>query len=317
MNPPLTADYLEQLRRGLEQGSKGNVEEPRQEIHNVVLAGSGSWGIAARVVEAILADQLLVPVVCIVNGKLPAFVNDCTLCVILSEPGSEHEWAEFITKAIQSNACIISFGEVQNVAQLAAYKQFVSVPMPLEFTRQFSTIGYTSTQLLTVLKQQELISEGFIAQVRSAIALIDNREYFIQDGAENLALGLKDKWPVLYGDETFGAVLQWFQYQINRIGKQQVHVRTFPEIAAAEIHAWKHPKSLLLDTMIVLLTTKFDHPLAKQTIDAIRAGIVPQSGGIAEVMLLYGESFLEQTLYVLHLFDWAAYFLAKENQENL
>lgn len=314
MNPPLTADYLEQLRRGLEQE---NVEEPRQEIRNVVLAGSGSWGIAACVVKAILADQLQVPVVCVANGKLPAFVNEFTLCVIVSEPGSEHELAEFITKAIQTNACVISFGEVKGLAQLSAYQRFVSVAIPLEFTLQFSTIGYTIIQLLVFLRQQELISEGVIPQVQSAIALIDKREYFIQDGAENLALGLKDKWPVLYGDETFGAVLQWFQYQINRIGKQQAHVRTFPEIAAAEIHAWKHPKSLLLDTMIVLLTTKFDHPLAKQMIDAIRTEIVPQSGGIAEVMLLYGESFLEQTLYALHLFDWTAYFLAKENQEDL
>ncbi|MDJ1491971.1 bifunctional phosphoglucose/phosphomannose isomerase [Cytophagaceae bacterium DM2B3-1] len=309
----LLKGYLDQLRRGLELGKDLVVKPPVKDIRNVVIAGMGASGTAASIVQSVTADRIQIPVVLIQSYDLPAFVNEHTLFIASSFSGTTEEVISTLTQAIDRNATIACLTTGGKLLEIAQQNGLTITKIPFTEPHSKACIGYSVIQLLFLLKQYSLISDWFIPQIEAAIELIDEREYFIDDGAKNVAEFLKGKLPVIYGDEKFGPVLHWLQQQINTIGKQFAHTNLIPELNHNEIEGWVHPATLLENTMIVMLTTTLDHPRIQLRIDETRQIIYKHSAGIIEVILLYGNSLLEQMLYAINLFDWISFYLAKEN----
>lgn len=312
----LLKGYLDQLRRGVELGKDLVVKPPVTEIRNIVIAGMGASGTAASIVQSVTADSIPIPVVLLQRYDLPAFVNEHTLFIASSFSGTTEEVISTLTQAIDRNAtiaCITTGGKLLEIAQ---QKGLTIAKIPFEESHSRVFIGYSVTQLLFLLKHYDLISDWFIPQIEAAIELIDEREYFIDDGAKNVAEFLKGKLPVIYGDAKFGPVLYWLQQQINTTGKQFAHANLIPELNHNEIEGWVNPATMLENVMIVMLTTTLDHPRNQLRIDATRQIIYKHSAGIIEVVLLYGSSLLEQMLYAINLFDWISFYLAKENNVN-
>ncbi|MDJ1473132.1 bifunctional phosphoglucose/phosphomannose isomerase [Xanthocytophaga flava] len=309
----LLKGYLDQLRRGLELGKDLVVKPPVKEIRNVVIAGMGASGTGASIVHSVTADSIQIPVVLIQSYDLPAFVNEHTLFIASSFSGTTEEVISTLTQAIVRNATIVCLTTGGKLLEIAQQNGLTIAKIPFKEPHSRAFIGYSVIQLLFLLKQYSLISDWFIPQIEAAIELIDEREYFIDDGAKNVAEFLKGKLPVMYGDAKFGPVLHWLQQQINTTSKQFAHTNLIPELNHNEIEGWMHPATLLESTMIVMLTTTLDHPRIQLRIDETRQIIYKHSAGIIEVILLYGNSLLEQMLYAINLFDWISFYLAKEN----
>jgi|GEM_PF-2389791 len=316
MMQSLLEGYIGQLRQGLTMGLTLPITPPQKEIRHVILVTLGGSGVEANIVQELVVDEITVPLIVTNSYQMPAFVGEHTLFIVIALGEYQPvEWA-MVETALSRKALAVLVTNQTKLLEEAQNKRLVLVNVPETAPHSDFLTGYVIVQVLFLLKFQGLISDRFMPQLSAAIDLLDEREYFLQDGAENLAWSLKDKLPILYGDARFEPVLQRFVQQINAVGKHLAYVNTFPKVTYHEIEGWVYPEFLLEKTMIVMLTTRFDHPEVKKQIEASRPLIVPQSGGIAEVMLLHGDSLLEQMLYAIHLFDWTAFFLSKEHNTD-
>ena len=316
MMQQLIENFTDQLRDGLEAGGKMHVLPASRDIRNVVVAGLGGSGMAAELVQAVVSGEMKVPMTIIKSYDLPAFVDAHTLFIASSFSGNTEETLAVMEQVAQRNATTVCLTAGGKLAGMARANNFTLVPIPGGISVPKAFAMYNFIQLLFILKNYGLVSDQFIGQLHAAIELIEEREDFIREGAQSMAAGLKGKLPVLYGDAKFMPVLLRFQQQLNENAKQLAHVNVFPEMNHNELTGWVHPEPVLLNTMVVLLTTEFDHPRVKLRIDLCRPLIGRRSGGTTEVFLRFGKSFLEQCVYAVHLFDWTSFYLAQENNAD-
>lgn len=324
MTRPFLESYLVQLRRGLAWCEQQPMAMPPRQIRNVVLVGTGDEATAAEIVAGWAVRESAVPVSVWQSSRLPAFVGPHTLVIAVSFSGDDVETNEAAKEAVQRGAmlaCVTGGGFLLNFAQNATSASggnpvlaVAEVPGLGHFP--LPPIAYLLIQLCALLQRFGVLSQNMTAEWQQAVALFDKREYFIQDGAENLALGLGRKLPVVYADAAFGAVLRRFQQQLSRQCQQLAHVNVFPEPGRAELSAWRHPEDTLTHTTVVLLTTPADSPETTQCMETVRQKVVPASGGVAEVRLTHGTTLLDLSLYAVCLFDWAAFFLARDNENR-
>lgn len=312
----LIENFTQRLRLSLEKGKEIHPVPVSTEIRNVVVAGLGSAGVAAELVQSLVWEEMAVPMT-IIGHEIPAFVNAHTLFITISLSGDSAEVLSAVGKAFAQKATVACITRGGQLAELAQQRNATLAHLSGDTTHEKAFVEDMLTQLLFVLQRYGLISDAFVGQLQAAIEIIGEREHFIREGAENMAAGLHGKLPVLYGDARFLPVLRHFQQQLNENSRQFAHTNAFPEINHAEMRGWKHPEDILRETMVVMLQTGFDQPHTKTHMETAHPLILPQSGGVTEVILRYGNSFLTQAVYAIHLFDWTSFYLAQENKEAL
>ncbi len=312
----LIEDFPDQLRRAIKVGEKIKFVPTQKEIRNIVISALGGSGIGAGLVETLVFDEIKVPITIIKSYDIPACVTEHTLFIASSFSGNTEETLAAIEKVFDRRATIACITAGGKLLEMADTYNFTLAHMPSEAPSPRSFLGYNFVQLLFILKNYGLISSTFVDQLNAAANLLEERQERIKEGAQNMAAGLHGKLPVLYGDARFMPVLVRFQQQINENSKQLAHVNVYPEMNHNELSGWQHPGSILRDMMVVMLTTRYDHPRVKTRMEITRPMIVPKSGGVIEVVLQYGESLLEQCLYAIHLFDWTSWYLSVENKAD-
>jgi glucose/mannose-6-phosphate isomerase len=310
-------DFSKQLRKGLDLGPQLNAVPLMHEIRTVVIAASGSAGIAAHLVESIVFDQLPVPVTILKSYEVPAFVNQHTLFIAISFSGDTEETLAAVNQALHQQAmvgCITSGGKLLQVAQNKGLTQAL---IPTNITDSRTSLALDFIFLLYLLKAYGLINDSFVEQVKAVAELIDDREETIRKGAKSLAQALVGKLPILYGDSKIYPALVRFQQQLNENARQLAHINVIPEMNHSELTGWLKPETIVSATVLVLPLTDFDHPRVKLRIDICRPVFARKADAVAEVMITYGKSLLEQLLYLIHLFDWASFYLAEFNQVDV
>jgi glucose/mannose-6-phosphate isomerase len=149
--------------------------------------------------------------------------------------------------------------------------------------------------------------------LEKAAKLIDDREEVIREGAMDLARALAGRLPVLYADEAFYPAVLHFRRQLNLLARQLAHLNVYPALNHDELAAWEHPAPIIDQTVLVQVQTPLDHPRVKRRMDICRPLYAPKADKVVEIGVRFGDSLLEQSLYVMHLFDWAAFYLAGLN----
>jgi glucose/mannose-6-phosphate isomerase len=118
---------------------------------------------------------------------------------------------------------------------------------------------------------------------------------------------------VLYADEAFYPAVLHFRRQLNLLARQLAHLNVYPALNHDELAAWEHPAPIVDQAVLVQVQTPFDHPRVKRRMDICRPLLAPKADKAVEIGIRFGDSLLEQSLYVMHLFDWAAFYLAGLN----
>jgi glucose/mannose-6-phosphate isomerase len=265
-------------------------------------------------VQAIVSDEARVPVMVAVGYTLPAFVCNRTLVIALSQSGTHHEVLSVTEEAIAKNAviaCITGSGPLLNVAR---EKNCFLASVPPNPASPEEWRIHAVVQLLFLLHQYGIIGNSFLPRLEKAIKLIDERESIIREGAKDLADAIAGRMTVLYGSTRLYPVMLHFRQQINRLARQLAHVNVFPATNYDEVAAWEHPAALIDQSVVIFFESEFDHPKVKRSIDICRPIFSEKTDAIVEVTMRYGDSFTEQCIYMIHLADWAAFYLSSLNQ---
>lgn len=309
----LLEGFSKQLHMALEVGEHIAVTAPKHEIRNIIIAGLGGSGIGGTLAEAVVYDDLKVPVTIAKAYDTPKFVNKHTLFVACSFSGNTEETLAGIENALAAGAKVVGIttgGKLEQVAKKSGFDLIMFEGLAA-CPRQH--LPYSLTLLLLTLKAYGLCTMDIEGQAKSAAGIIDANYDAVLEEATTLAGKLKNRFPILYSDSKLGGLTVRAQQQINENSKQLAHTNVFPEMNHNELVGWEKLEGILAQTVVLMFRTNLEHPRVKVRLDLCTDIFAKKA---AEVITLQpkGESLFEQVLYYANLTDWMSFFLAEMNE---
>lgn len=288
--------------------------EPLESAPSVVfITGTGASGIAADMTAAVLSDEIDVPVLSNHGGRLPKFIGENALVIVVDYAGKSSMQARNLRDAKARGTqviCVSSGGKLLEAASRDGIKT-VKIPPGQPYR---SAIGYLFVPIVTVIEKLG-ISSGLVEKLSSAIKLMKNvREQLrvenptTRNSAKQTAHALVEKLPVIYGAPGYREVIadRW-KSQINANSKCLACVGRFPDAAEGDISGLEFVEKQCRNTAIIMLKDSND-----------RSEITDLMNASAEVLAKFdvmeidikGNTIIEKLLYGVYFGDFVSCYLA-------
>ncbi|MBD0254911.1 MAG: hypothetical protein ICV83_04255 [Cytophagales bacterium] len=309
----LIEGFSGRLREGAALLRQVPAAPPARDVRHVVVGAHGDARTAAELAKALTAAELPVPLWVLGDYRLPAFVNEHTLFIAASLSGDAEEVLALAEQAGDRRAMISCLAGGGRLAQVARERGYPLAGLPPSLPGEGYAAAGLLVGLLGGLHGYGLAGDAFAGPLEKAAKLIDDREEVIREGAMDLARALAGRLPVLYADEALYPTVLHFRRQLNLLARQLAHLNVYPALNHDELAAWEHPAPIVDQAVLVQVQTPFDHPRVKRRMDICRPRYAPKADKVVEIGIRFGDTLLEQSLYAMHLFDWAAFYLAGLN----
>lgn len=300
------------MRQAMEIGERATVTFSGPKYSNIVFSGMGGSGICGNLAQAYVADKLRVPVLVNKGYGLPAFIGPSTLFIASSFSGNTAETIAGVREAMEADASVGFVSSGGELLRIARQNNMPHLVVPAAIKQPRAGLGYVLVQQLYLLHYAGLLDATFKTELSQSITLLEEQLGSIKVQASALASAFHAKLPIIYASDRFEAVAVRFQQQLNANAKQLAHVNVFPEVGHNEVAGWHHPEELFGRLAVLYIKTAYDSPRAKLRMDLAKPLLQRQVQGILEVEAM-GATFLEQALYLIHLFDWVSVYLADLN----
>jgi len=305
-------DLPNQLKDALKVSADIRLTSSENDIYSIVICGLGGSGIGGAIVQAIVQDEIKIPILTVNTYDVPEFVGPNTLVICSSFSGNTEETISAYHQAKDKGAkicCITAGGKLRFLADtnnddLAILPHHISSPR--------ANIGYSVVQLLFVLEGYKFISNSFKIELSNAVKLLEKEQDNIVIKAKEIATHYRDHLLIFYSDDRFNAVATRNQQQMNENAKHLCHVNRFPEFNHNELVGWRNPKKILHGSVVTYFKTDFDHPRTLLRMDICKPILEKECAKLIEVKAI-GASFIEQVYYTIHLFDFVSCNLAELN----
>jgi len=311
-----TKKYIEsftrQLSDALKIGQSLDLERPGSDIRNIVIAGMGSSGISANLVESLTFGRIPIPITVCKSYNIPQFVSPHTLFIACSYSGDAEETVAALNKALLKRAQVIAVASGGKLLEICKEYNLYYIQLPGGSDSPRAMLAYNMNALFYILYHTNLIGAAFIKETENAIEFLDRGEKGIQSEAELIAKRLKGKLPMIYCDNRLQAMAMRFQQQLNENAKHLAHVNTFPEMNHNELVGWHFPESIMPVLQPIYLYSDHDHERVERRMELCRDYFEKKSNTVIDI-IGEGASLLEQYYYLIHLTDWISFYLAKEN----
>ncbi|HEY3672478.1 MAG TPA: bifunctional phosphoglucose/phosphomannose isomerase [Acidimicrobiia bacterium] len=286
----------------------------------VVTLGMGGSGIAGNMLQAVGTATLPVPVTVLKHYRTPAFVNDRTLAFALSYSGDTEETIEMARGALAAGATLVVISSGGELARLARESGSLHVPCPDDILMPRLALGALVAPLFVVLFRMGMLPEAHAGLLRAQEQLARRRDQCTPsvEGARNPARELARKIgrtiPIVYGTGGLGGVaaLRWKQ-SVNENAKAPAFWNEYPELDHNEVCGWgQHGDVTRQVFTLVELRHGLEHPRLEARAVATRELI---EEALVQVLTVEaeGEGRLAQLLDLVHVGDWASYYLALDN----
>ncbi len=309
----LIQGFPAQLAEALEIAANAKLNKAKAPIHNIVIAGMGGSGIGGSLIKSFTSEEVSVPIDVCKSYDIPAYINGNTLFIACSFSGNTEETLSAVEKAKAKGAQIVAITSGGKMAQFVAANGYDSISIPGRSNSPRASIGYSFVQLFLILNHHGLTPTTHFDEIKASAELLEKESADIHAKAVQLTSFFKDKLPILYGDTRLEAVLVRTQQQIAENSKQLSHVNIIPEMNHNELVGWKYPDVVFENAATVLLRTNYDHPRTKIRMDVCKNIFEKVAGQVMEIQAK-GNSFVEQSIYLINLLDWVSFYLAEANQ---
>ncbi len=307
----LVEAFPNHLREALSIGRSAQLKPSSQPIANVVISGLGGSGIGGKIVSQWVTEIVSVPILCTNDYVLPEFVGNQTLVIISSYSGDTEETVAALNEAERRGAqiaCITSGGKIAARAKEKGYN-LIQIPGG---NPPRSMFGYSSVQLLFVLKAYGFIDSYFENQVERAIALIESESDAIRANSRAIAEKIVSRIPILYSEAQYeGVAIRWRQ-QINENSKMLCWHHVFPEMNHNELVGWTGGDNRVA---VLILRNEDDHKRSQLRMELCKKLMAEKCDTILEIWSK-GASRIERGFYLIHLGDWLSIDLAELRQED-
>jgi glucose/mannose-6-phosphate isomerase len=314
----LLSSFPGQLR-GAARTSPGLSLPPPDSIHNVIVTGMGGSAIGGDVARAAVLDDARVPIFVNRDYLLPAFAGRASLVIASSYSGNTEETLQAYSAARRmgsSVACITSGGRLAAMAR-ADCQPLLLIPGGLP---PRAALGHSVAAILSVLQSAGLVKDVG-APLKEAADLLEGLALRYgadtpeeRNPAKTIARLLHGRVVAVYAS---GRILEAAAYrwrcQIEENAKNLALHHTLPEMNHNELVGWEWPAEQLKGIGVVFLRDRRDHAHTQRRFELTR-DIVGQRCGVTHEVWTEGESALARILSVIHLGDWASYYMACLNR---
>lgn len=298
--------FSQHLSQAIQIGKATQFKAPDKKIENVLICGLGGSGISGTIISQLLSQECQVPIGVNKDYHIPAFVDENTLVICSSYSGNTEETLMMYEQAAEKGAeiCIItSGGKFGELAQKNNHNHIV-IPGGLPPRAAF---GLAFPQTLIAFHKYGLIGEDKVSALEGSIGLLNEQEEAIQEAGMALAKKLHGNIPVLYSESSLEGVCVRFRQQIAENSKMLSWHHVIPEMNHNEIVGWRTQQDNL---GVVIFRAESDYYRNAERINYLKRVIGEYTENVTEI-LAKGDNLIARSIYLIHLGDWASYYLAE------
>jgi glucose/mannose-6-phosphate isomerase len=283
---------------------------PTGPFTKAVIVGMGGSALPADVVVAAFGERLRVPVTIVRHYNLPP-VDEHTLVIASSFSGSTEETlsaVEALPRGSKNVAVVTAGGQLQT---LGDQRGFAVIRIPVEREpRGFqprSAVGYFVTYFARVLAAAGVMPDVApeLASVQSFLGQIQVRK-----DAEDVAVWVKDRIPVVYTDERhLMSIARITKIKFNENAKRPAFFSALPEANHNEMIGYVRE---LAKFGALYLHDETSHPKVRQRFQVMAETF--RRDGLEHVAFrewtMPGTTLLERTFAALVFAEWCSYTVA-------
>jgi glucose/mannose-6-phosphate isomerase len=308
----LIAGFTNQLEEALLIASKQKFKQPNRPMHNMVICGLGGSGIGAKIVSNWVFDELNIPVTLVNEYAIPAFVNEHSLVIASSYSGDTEETLMAVQEAQARGAFIVGITSGGKLQEFCLTHRHDCVLVPGGNPPR-TAVAYSIVQLVNYFQALGFISANSLRQIEQSIGLLNEQQSFIQEKAMELASFLFGKVGVLYGETKYEGVIVRAKQQFNENSKFLCWYHVIPEMNHNELVGWGGGDERFAP---VFFTASDIQPRNQRRLE-ITMDAIHQKSKAVFIVYAEGNSLIERSLYLIHLVDWASYFLCEKNDADI
>lgn len=311
-------EFPEQVREAVRRGR--SLELDSSDFDRVLVCGMGGSAIAGDLLSQFLFYKSDVPIVTNRFYRVPAWVNERTLVVVVSYSGNTEETLSACEDALRCGAECLAVTSNGELSEVAENEGMTAVDVPTGIPPR-AAAAYLFLPLLFLLEEvvgYEAPDDGVVGKACGHLEdLVDDLE---PDQPENEALSvaneLQDRLPVVYGSQEATSVLaRRFKNQINENAKIFAADGVLPEMNHNEIMALddleRHPERY----GVAFLRDDGEHGRVKKRFDILEELLDGSVGYLAEITSR-GRSLLARYLTLMLHTDYVSYYMALLNERD-
>lgn len=319
----LIESFPEQCQDAKRIGYESQLPEGfKTKYRNIICIGLGGSAIGADLVRSYIALDAQIPFFVSRNYRLPNFADDQTLVIASSYSGNTEEVLSAYRDARSRGSEIIAITSGGKLSKIAKADGIMIINIPPGLPPR-AALGYSFFPLLILL---------------SKIGIIKDQAFFIDDAIRNLrrlkntrlgcciknkdnqakriACEIYGKLPVIYaGVDHIDSVATRWRGQLAENSKTLASSHLFPEMNHNEIVGWENPKSVLKNSVVIMLRDAADHPRVSKRMDVTRNMLKKEKIGVIEVASI-GKELLARIFSLIYIGDYVSFYLAILNRAD-
>jgi glucose/mannose-6-phosphate isomerase len=310
--------FPEQCQKAWENVQKFKLPHEYTGISNVVIVGMGGSAIGGDIARRLAMAESKLPVWVHRDYGLPAFVDASTLIIASSYSGNTEETISAFIKSLGTGAkklAITSGGKLQELAQKEGIPVFVidyQAPPRAAFPHSFIPLVGIFQKLGLLADKSADLQEAMDVLKRLSGDLVETKPT-TSNPAKQLADKLRGHIAVTYGAEMLSEVARRWKGEFNENSKAWAFFENFPELNHNAIVGYEFPAEARERILVFMLRSSTIHSRNLLRYE-VTAKLLAKAGIAYEFVEARGKSALAQVLSLVHLGDYASFYLSMLNE---
>ena len=308
----LIAEFPQNITEALASSSNLVFKKPKHSIQNIVFAGMGGSGIGAKIVSQWIQNEVDVPVTVIQDYALPNFVNKHTLFIACSYSGNTEETLTTIEKAKNKDAHIVAITSGGDLKDFCSQYDYDCVLLKGGNPPR-STLAFSLVHILDLLVKLEFISADKLNEIEKTKFFLETSIEKIKEEANSLANFLFKKTGIFYSTSEYEPILIRARQQFNENSKEICSHQVIPEMNHNELVGWAGGS----DNLAVVFFDTNDLNNQNRKRFEVTIDVVKKHTSNVKIIDALGSNSIERSMYIIHLVDWASYYLSELNKVDI
>jgi glucose/mannose-6-phosphate isomerase len=272
------------------------------QFNNIVIGGLGGSGIGGRIVKSLFVQDLPIPVECIADYTLPAYVNEKSLVILASYSGNTEETLTMYTDVKKRGAKVITLSTGGKLKELAQADGAYFLQVEAGFQPRMA-LGFSLTMLIQVMA--ELVGKNVKEELEALVSLFADTNSFEQTATgifESFKQKANSKFIVL-ADGVMEPIGIRFAQQIQENAKHECFVHVLPEMNHNVVESYYGT----LNSVFFLINSNQNERVTAR-FDFMAGLLGVENHKVIELPL---ENFSITNVYeMIHTLDWVSIYLA-------
>jgi glucose/mannose-6-phosphate isomerase len=304
----LIESFPDQIREAVQIAENAVLRNHPNNIKNVVICGMGGSGIGGLIVHQWIRSEISVPVILVQDYSIPAFVDIHTLVIGSSYSGNTEETLIALEEAREKGALIAGICSGGKLHEFCIAHGYDCILVRGGFPPRAAT-GYSIVQLLKLLEFYGVIRPGRIEQVLHSATYLETKSDELHLLGKQIAEAMYGKVGVIYSGPEYECVVTRTRQQFNENSKFLCLTHIIPEMNHNELVGWEGGD----DRFSVLFIDGEDISSRNKVRMEITRELIGRKTKNIHSAKASGSSHVERCLYLIHLVDWASYYLHELN----